>query len=283
MLATLLARLRDQKTDELFAYSIVVVDNDHAESGKSTVSSFKKSTAIPVEYYCEAKRNIALARNKAVQAAEGNFLALIDDDEFPDRGWLLALYKACAKYHADGILGPVKPRFEENPPNWVIKGKFFEKGRHHTGDVLKWQDTRTSNVLVAKAVFADDQGLFREEFGRGGEDIDFFQRAIDRNFKFVWCKEAAVFETIPPERCRRRYMLRRALLRGVLGIKYSSFGLADVIRSIIAIPTYTLTLPFAFLIGHHHFMHVLTRHFEHCGKLLGLCGVEIIKEHYVTK
>lgn len=283
MLANLLMHLTDQKTEGLFTYSIVIVDNDYTQSGEDSVNSFKQKSAIHIEYYCEPERNIALARNKAVQSAKGDFLALIDDDEFPGDNWLFVLYKACKKYHADGVLGPVTPYFEKNPPKWVVKGKFFDKGQHDTGHVLKWQDTRTSNVLIARTVFANEENLFKREFGRGGEDIDFFKRAIDKRYLFIWCKEAAIYETIPPERCKRMYMLKRALLRGMLTVGYSSFGLVDIIKSTIAIPIYTIALPVAFLVGHHYFIHLLIRHFEHCGRFLGVCGVDVIKQYYVAK
>ena len=35
------------------------------------------------------KQNIALARNKAIENAKGDFIAFIDDDEFPLDQWLL--------------------------------------------------------------------------------------------------------------------------------------------------------------------------------------------------
>ena len=37
-----------------------------------------------VKYCVEPRQNIALARNKALQNAEGDLIAFIDDDEFPD-------------------------------------------------------------------------------------------------------------------------------------------------------------------------------------------------------
>jgi len=283
MLLHLLGQLQNQKTKQLFTYSILVVDNDHAQSAKSTVDSFKEKSAIDIEYDCEPRQNIALARNKAVQSAAGDFVAMVDDDEFPDNSWLLTLYETCKRYHADGVLGPVKPCFEENTPKWVIKSRLYEKGRHETGHVLQWQDTRTSNVLMKRAIFDDRENRFRPELGRGGEDMDFFKRMIDKNYVFCWCNEAPIYETIPPERCKRIFMLKRALLRGKTFVAYSSFGSIPIVKSIIAIPTYILVLPFAFLMGHHHFMKLLIKLFEHIGRLLALCGLDVVKQYYVME
>ena len=82
MLAHLLNELENQRTENLFTYSIVVIDNDADESAREAVDSFKRKSTIPVKYYVEPEQNIALARNRAVQNSNGNFLAFIDDDEF---------------------------------------------------------------------------------------------------------------------------------------------------------------------------------------------------------
>ncbi len=111
LLAELLIKLQHQVTNGLFSYSITVVDNDQAQSAKGLVESFKQRSLITINYYTEPEKNIALARNKAVETMEGNFIAFIDDDEFPVKEWLLNLYKTCAQLNADGILGPVKHFF----------------------------------------------------------------------------------------------------------------------------------------------------------------------------
>jgi glycosyltransferase involved in cell wall biosynthesis len=283
MLLYLLEKLQNQKTEQLFTYSIIVVDNDYIQSAKSIVEVFKEKSAIDIKYYCEPEQNISLARNKALQGAEGNFIAWIDDDEFPEKNWLLNLYEARKKYNADGVLGPVKPCFEKNTPKWVINGRFYEKNWHKTGNVLEWQDTRTSNVLMKNSIFENGENLFNPELGRGGEDKDFFKRMIDKNYVFIWCNEALVYETIPPERCKRVFMLKRALLRGKIFLKYPSFGLIPIVKSTIAIPIYALILPFAFLLGHHYFMNFSIKLFEHIGRLLALCGLDVVKQYYVMK
>jgi succinoglycan biosynthesis protein ExoM len=283
MLAHLLEKLRNQNTGGLFDYSLVVVDNDLLRSAQEIVYEARNRSSFDIAYYCEPERNIALARNKAVENAKGNFLAIIDDDEYPESDWLLTLYQACSKYHASGILGSVKPALPESTPRWVIRGKFHEKGGPKTGQILKWQDTRTSNALLRKAVFDNPGDWFRRELGRGGEDVDFFMRAMAKGHVFVWCDEAPVYETIPPERCTRTYLLKRALLRGKMTLGCSSFGLSHLAKSAVAIPVYTLLLPFSLLAGQHHFVKLLTKQAEHLGRFLALLGLDVVREYYVSK
>jgi glycosyltransferase involved in cell wall biosynthesis len=277
-LRKLLEALAAQRTTGLFTFDIVVVDNDRSETARPVCESFRSISRVPVGYYVEPIQNIALARNRAVGNATGDYVALIDDDEVPDDTWLLRLFEARERFQSDGVLGPVLPLYEEEPPAWVVKGRFHERPEHQTGHVLTWDQTRTGNALLKRAVFGGTQAPFKAEFGMGGEDREFFKRAISRGCRFVWCAEAPVRELVPIARCRRSFMLKRALHRGTI----PQFGAADVLRSMIAVPLYTLFLPVALALGQHTFMTYLVKDFDHIGRLLAFAGVRVIREKYVT-
>src|SRR5436309_3464345 len=197
LLRRLLEGLRDQDTGGLFTYSIVVADNDHLQSAKAVVWDFAARSSISIRYCVEPRQNIALARNKAIDNASGDFVAFIDDDEFPTKRWLLTLFDACNEYDVDGVLGPVKPHFDEAPPRWVVKGKFYERSTYPTGFVIDWRKGRTGNVLLKERMFSAGLSPFRSEF-LTGEDQDFFRRMIEQGYVFAWCNEAVAYETVPP-------------------------------------------------------------------------------------
>src|SRR5690349_10462023 len=94
-LAFLLTRLAAQDTGGVFTYSIVVIDNDHTRSAEPVVAAFAHESRIDITYLVEPRQNIALARNMAVHNARGEFLAFIDDDEFPSQEWLRTLFTEC--------------------------------------------------------------------------------------------------------------------------------------------------------------------------------------------
>ena len=278
LLGRLLRRLAEQRRDG-FSFSIVVVDNDAAGSARSLVAETARSAGVEVAYDIEPELNIALARNRAVGHARGDYIALIDDDELPEDDWLLVLRAALIRYAADGILGPVLPDFEAPPPQWIVRSRIHEKRGPGTGEVLRWQDTRTSNALLRRALFQRPEDRFRSEFAKGGEDVDFFARAIARGCRFVWCDEAPVHESIPVERCRRAYVLRRALLRGQGTVRYQNFGPRFLVKSMLAVPGYTVALPFALLLGQHRFMQLLAKDAEHLGRLAAAAGYEPVKSY----
>src|SRR3990172_4531240 len=143
----LLKKLQEQETSELFTYSIIIIDNDNSQSAKRVVENNKESV-VAIDYQCEPEKNIARARNRAIQNATGDFVAFIDDDEFPPNDWLLNLLKSYYTFKANGVLGPVIPKFEVEPPDWVLKGRFCERPKHDTGTKTHWKSCRTGNVLL---------------------------------------------------------------------------------------------------------------------------------------
>ncbi len=278
----MLFKLGNQETEALFEYSIVVVDNDHLGSARPTVDSYSRQSNVSISYQVEPRQNIALARNKAIEKASGDFIAFIDDDEFPKEDWLLNHYQAAIHYKSDGILGPVLPHFEVEPPRWVFRGGFFDRRSHPTGQVLEWKNTRTGNVLLKRDLFPEESLWFDPAFGSGGEDRDFFRRKMEEGHVFVWSNDAPVFETVPPERWKKSVMIKRALLRGKVAFENATSKPRTLLKSTLAVAVYTLALPFFYTLGHHMFMKYLVKAFDHLGQIFAFLGIDLVKEKYVT-
>ncbi len=278
LLSHALANLRDQQTGGLFTYSIVVADNDSAQSAQGTVSTFSAGTLVPVTYCAEPRQNIALARNKAIENATGNWIAFIDDDEFPAPDWLLNLFQTCISQHADGVLGPVKPYFDADPPHWVKEGGFFDRPEYITGAKVNWDQCRTGNVLFRRNILDGVCEPFRSQFDTAGEDVDFFRRMMANGREFVWSNEAVAYELVPSSRCNRKYLMKRALLRGSNFHKHPGHRIRNAAKSLIAIPSYTLALPFLALFGQHVFFKYLIKLLDHASRLLAYLGVSLVTQ-----
>jgi succinoglycan biosynthesis protein ExoM len=262
-----------------FVHSIVVADNDNGESAREVVFEFRSRTTLEVKYCVEREQNIALARNKALAEAEGDFVAFIDDDEFPASDWLAAMMQAWRAYRADGILGPVRPYHVGRPPTWLTRGRFSERPEHKTGLVLDWRQTRTGNAFLRRTILADVEEPFRPVFGNGGEDQDFFRRMMERGRRFVWCNEAIVYEVVPAERQTRRYYLKRALLRGQN--ERLLLTPAGVAKSVVAVPLYLAAMPFAWIRGQERLMDYAIRLCDHLGKVLTAMGLTPVRGKYL--
>jgi succinoglycan biosynthesis protein ExoM len=281
LLKRLLDKLNRQETGGLFTYSIVVSDNDEAKSAEAVVAGMRLSSAVPMKYCFEPRQNIALARNKVIENAEGTFVAFIDDDEFPAPSWLLRLFNTCNQYNVDGVLGPVRRHFDEDPPAWVRKSRLYDRRVNPTGMRVDWHEARTGNVLLKRQILIGDSAPFRPEF-RAGEDQDFFRRKIEQGYRFVWSAEADVFEVVPPARWKRTYLVRKALLRGAAAGLYPTCGAASTAKSIISVLLCAVALPFALFLGQHRFMTLLVKLCFHLGKVLIKMGINPIREQYVS-
>lgn len=281
LLKKCLSELAYQNTDGLFSYSVVVVDNDSSRSAEGVVQSFQRTSDIEFAYYVEPEQNIALARNRAAENARGEFIAILDDDEYPEKDWLLKLYTACIKYESDGVLGPVKAYFGQGRPDWVVKGKLCEKPSPPTGTIVNPGETRTSNVLIKREIFDDPDNRFDPSFGRtGGSDVWFFVKVIGKGRVFVWCREAVVYEVIPPERWTVSYYLRRALRQGGLSgtdMKKKEVSHRRFLRVIAAFSIYTIMTPFALLFGKHNFIKYLVKSTYQFAWLSAYCGHVFIR------
>jgi hypothetical protein len=143
---------------------------------------------------------------------------------------------------------------------------------------MSWTKCRTGNVLFRRSILDGAGEPFRSEFGSGGEDQDFFRRMSERGCVFVWCNEAPAYETVPPNRWTRSFMLKRALLRGRNGLKHPKGRAKLVAMSLIAVPLYSLILPFTLFIGQHVFMKYSVKFCDHFGRLLTLLHLNPVDE-----
>ena len=237
MLLRLLEALNRQQTGNEFTFSVVVADNDSAQSAKQSVEEFSRRSVLKIIYCVEPRQNIALARNQALAHSEGNFIAFIDDDEFPSHDWLRELLATSERYNADGVLGPVRPHFELPPPRWILRGRFCERPEHETGRKMPWDECRSGNLLFRRQILEGIAQPFLPKFGIG-EDKDFFRRMNEQGRLFVWCNRAIAYETVPPSRCRRSYMLKRALLRGKNILKHPGGAWRFIPVSVAVVPLY---------------------------------------------
>jgi glycosyltransferase involved in cell wall biosynthesis len=242
------------------------------------VTSFASTSNLPSVYCVETRKNIALARNKALENATGDFIAFIDDDEFPVEDWLLNLLTTCQGFNVAGVLGPVRPHFEEPPPLWIVEGGFCERPEHPTGRVMEWSEARTGNLLFRRSILDGIPFAFSSEFGTGGEDKDFFLRMTERGNVFVWCNEGIVYETVQPARWKRSFMLKRALLRGRNILKHRTGRSWILIKSVLAVPVYAVVLPVTLVAGQHLFMRYAIKLCDHFGRLLAVFGMNPISE-----
>jgi succinoglycan biosynthesis protein ExoM len=283
MLERLIRTIENQETDGLFEVSTVIVDNDPKGPARQTVSRLRQELGLPIDYDIEPENTIPAARNRAIAMARGNYIAIVDDDEFVPQRWLVTLYLAIQKYGIDGALGPIYPFYRQKPPLWIIKGRFGERPVVTTGTLLEWDQTRTGNVLLKRDVFDRNHLRFDLRWRTSGSDRAFFKEAIAAGHRFIAVKEAPVYETVPSLRWKKSYFFKRALVQGYNTHKNAGselHGLQMVIMPLklgAAAGLYALALPFSLMMGTQIYVKVLERGGHHLSRFLAMFGIELIK------
>lgn len=213
LLRALLESLRAQQLPPQVSVRIVVLDNDMLASAREVVEEFQRAAAPPIVYDIEPVQNIALARNRALRHAGGDFVAFIDDDEQAAPDWLAHLLDAALRYNAEVVFGPVIPILPDDAPKWVRRGRFFERKRSPTG--TRRRHGGTGNTLVSMNVLLSSGLTFDPAFGlTGGEDTHLFARLGAHGARMIWCEEALVSECVPPQRMTVSWLVRRAFRSG---------------------------------------------------------------------
>ena len=175
--------------------------------------SVSRSTCI-----VEPRRGQTYAYNRAFAHAcrttpAPEYVAVLDDDEYPDRNWLTEMIRVAGEYGADIVGGPVFPVFD-NPDHWLAKSGFYAPSRNATGPVPMIYGA--GNMLIRRSVLEQylDEPFAHAYAFTGGSDYDFFWRCRNDGRSFAWADDAHVFETTPPSRTTVGYVLRRKFRNG---------------------------------------------------------------------
>ncbi len=169
-------------------------------------------------------RGLASARNTAVRASRGDPIVFIDDDAVAHDRWLETLLSAFEDPDVIGAGGHALPRWEDEQPAWFpdeflwVVGCSY-RGLPPTGIV---RNPLGCNMAFRAEVF-ERVGTFDPGMGRVGrhpvgcEETEYCIRVVRAlpAAKVVLVPGAEVEHTVPRERGRPAYFLRRCFYEGI--------------------------------------------------------------------
>ena len=216
-LERLLRALAQLETDA--HVSVLVADNDaEGREALQLCESLRVTYRWPLTCIVAEHRGISQARNALVEHvlafSNAEFVAMLDDDEWPDPHWLDAFLRVQDLTKADALHGAVLREFESTPGRWASECHGIAAMRERSG-VIPMIDS-TSNVLMRRACF---EGLTKPCFDpafalTGGEDRDFFERLRRQGKRFAWADEAIAYAWVPASRATFSWVLQRAYRTG---------------------------------------------------------------------
>lgn len=187
------------------ALRVVVADNDDCPSAQVRMQTGGR---VPLVYLHAPARNISIARNACLDAAEGAFVAFLDDDETAPPDWIATLWACLQRSGADAVFGPARAVYPADAPDWITRNDFLSNHPQQRGGAV--ETGHTCNVLMRRP----DQ-RFRKDLGRsGGEDTEFFFRLRREGYRFAICRDAVVHEVADPRRLRLRWLAERRFAEG---------------------------------------------------------------------
>ncbi|MBN8938746.1 MAG: glycosyltransferase [Rhizobiales bacterium] len=220
MLAATLASLRQQTSP--LGFAVVIVENDAAGgAGAAVARAVLDAGELAGLCVVEAAQGNVHAINAGFATALDAFPAaeyflMIDDDEVASPGWLDAMITAAERENVDVVGGPVVPRFADGAPSLMVRHPVFWPAYETSGPVEMIYGS--GNCLMRRRVF---ERLGRPAFDPrfnflGGGDMDFFTRCRRAGFRSYWTAEAVITETVPAERAKVGWIVKRGLRIGAI-------------------------------------------------------------------
>jgi GT2 family glycosyltransferase len=192
---------------------VLVADNDaEGQEGLALCRRLAPAYRWPLTAVVAAERGIAQVRNTLVAAAlaepAARFVAMIDDDEWPDADWLDIFLKVQDQTGADVLQGSILFEHDGDGPAPV------PDIRRATGPVAMLQGA--GNLLIRRDVLDGmAQPWFDPAFAlTGGEDMEFFTRMAREGRSFAWADGARAYGEVPQTRQDLNWVLGRAYSTG---------------------------------------------------------------------
>ncbi len=194
---------------------IVVADNDNAGEGLKVCSSLPSDYPYAVHCTQATDAGISFARNAAVVKAlelKPDFVAFLDDDEWPDPEWLNELRQVQQKSQADVIGGPTRPVFPVKYRAEKRNNPYYGADLH-LADGTPCQLEAAGNFMIRATTLAElAPDYFHPAFAlSGGEDLAFFTLLSQRGKNMCWSSKAVVYESVPPNRLDDAWMRSRVI------------------------------------------------------------------------
>jgi succinoglycan biosynthesis protein ExoM len=253
---------------------VVVADNDAESHAGFDLCHSLTGYPWPLTAVIAEKRGVAQVRNVLIEEAlkgEARFIAMIDDDEWPQEDWIDQFLAAAHATHADVLQGSILFGY----------GKAADGHgdiRAATGPAAMLQGA--GNLLIRRAVLEEMQApWFDPAFAlSGGEDRDFFVRLKRAGKRFAWVDEARAHGDVPETRANLSWLLRRAYSVGnsdmLVLLKHRPGPFRLVIELLKIMASLLLSPPAAVILAAspNHRAIPLQKLFRAAGKLSAMAG-----------
>jgi len=214
--------LRAQQTPSGLGWEILVVDNGSTDATLDVFRTVAMQAPGRLRYVLESRLGKSRALNAGIAAARGAVVALTDDDVSPAVDWVATAATVLDKWGVDGAGGRILPRWEAEPPSWVLGSErllsYLAIMRFDKPVMLPVPVGGSPQVWGANMVYRRSAllalGGFDPRLGPVGgkrycdEDVDIVRRMVQSGRGMVYDPALTVFHRVPRARLRRSYFRR---------------------------------------------------------------------------
>ncbi len=273
-LRTALDSLMAQKVSADVRLRVIVVDNDTVPSARKIAVAAAKAAPFRICYIHAPAGNISLARNAGLEAAVGDWIAFLDDDEVAPPDWVARLTEAAQAARADAVFGPAVAVYPEDAPGWIQAGDYHSntpvaidgavKTGHTCNALLRWEGSEWQGCR-----FALSRGR------SGGEDTAFFYEVAGLGACLAAAPDAPVFEPVAPQRLTLHWLLRRRFRMGQSHVSgaVGPFARLELMLLALAKSGFCAAMMGAYAMDGPRWRFWLLRGALHCGVVAGCFGL----------
>ncbi|WP_298026503.1 glycosyltransferase [uncultured Alistipes sp.] len=211
----------------LALWECVVVNNNSQDDTEARFADFAaRHPAFALRMVREPHQGLSHARNCGIAAARGEYLAIIDDDERINPGFVAA-YIRFFDTHPDAVAagGRIIPEYPAGRPAWM--SRYVERPVANPldlGDRVRLFPAGRipgGGNMALRRTAVERYGGFDPALGRvggrliGGEESDLFARLARAGERCWYVPDAVMWHIIPPEKLTDDYLARLAYNVGV--------------------------------------------------------------------
>ena len=196
---------------------LIVVNNGSTDQTKEVLGQFEP-VKFSLQVINELDQGLSICRNRAIDAAEGEFLIWTDDDVEVSPTWLVS-YALAFSGQPDASFwgGPILPLFPDDAPTWVNENRETLNGCFAHRDLGSETFPFKKSTLPYGANFAVRTSVQKEfrfdtTLGRkgksldGGEETEMLFRLMRENLLGYWVPEASLNHLVESERLTEKWI-----------------------------------------------------------------------------
>jgi glucosyl-dolichyl phosphate glucuronosyltransferase len=206
------------------AFEVVVVDNRSTDHTAAICKAFQ-ARFVNFRYVYESVQGLSKARNTGWQTSPSAYIAYLDDDAIPCKGWVEAILNVFETVRPQpvSIGGPIYPLWEIPRPDWITPVMETLFTMLDGGETPRWFSDHEypwgANVIYRRDAL-EKVGGFCEQLGRNGQSLlSGEETLLNATLKaqgegFYYSPQAAVSHWVPKERINPDWLIQRSYWQG---------------------------------------------------------------------